>query len=304
MFIQGETVKGQCAKTRCSSLGQLLRDKKSVRIMEVHCPLTALLVENISCLGAEGEIGFDAFWSSSLVDSTLRGKPDIELVELSSRFSSVSDIFDVTTKPLLFDADTGGLIEHLPYHVKTAERIGISAFVIEDKIGLKRNSLLGNSVFQRQAYSEDFAEKITVAIKARSNPDFMVIARIESLILEEKMDQALNRALIYVAAGADGIMIHSRKDTPDEVLEFARLFRSYYKNVPLICIPTTYPHVHFDELVQAGFNMIIYANQLLRAAYPAMAFVAHEILRNGRTQDIEKYCMSVKEILELIPGTS
>lgn len=302
--MQGEIFKGRCASARCSALGELLRHKKGLRVMEVHCPLTALLIEGMLYSGVEGEVVFDAFWSSSLVDATLRGKPDTELVELSSRFSNVSDIFDVTTRPLIFDADTGGLIEHLPYHVRTAERLGISAFVIEDKAGLKKNSLLGNEVFQCQANIEEFSKKIAIAIQSRSSPDFMIIARIESLILDEGMPQALRRSLAYVAAGADGIMIHSRQAAPDEVLEFARLFRMHHQNVPLICVPTTYTNIHFDALVLAGFNVVIYANHMLRAAYPAMSFVAREILKNGCTQKVEQYCLSVKGILELIPGTS
>lgn len=302
--MHGEIFKGRCARSRCSALRQLLKDKQGLRVMEVHCPLTALLVEGVSYSANDGDVVFDAFWSSSLVDSTLRGKPDIELVELSERFSSVSTIFDVTTKPLIFDADTGGVIEHLPYHIRTAERLGISAFVIEDKTGLKKNSLLGNEVLQSQASIEFFSKKIAIAKQSQTHPDFMIIARIESLILDEGMAQALRRALAYVAAGADGIMIHSRQAAPDEVLEFARLFRMHHPAIPLVCVPTTYTNIHFDALVEAGFNVVIYANHMLRAAFPAMSFVAREILRKGCTQEVEEYCLSVKGVLELIPGTS
>ncbi len=302
--MRGGVFKGRCASVRRSAFGQLLKDKQGLRVMEVHCPLTALLVEEVLYSGVDGDVVYDAFWSSSLVDSALRGKPDIELVEFSSRFSNVSDIFDVTTKPLIFDADTGGMIEHLPYHIRTAERLGVSAFVIEDKVGLKRNSLLGNEVLQCQASIEEFSKKIATATQSPSNPDFMIIARIESLILDEGMPQALRRALAYVAAGADGVMIHSRQGAPDEVLEFARLFRVHHQDVALVCVPTTYTNIHFDALVEAGFNVVIYANQMLRAAYPAMSFVAREILKNGRTQEVEKYCLSIKGVLELIQGTS
>lgn len=288
--------------SRCSALGQLLKGKKALRVMEVHSPLSAMLVETMSCPSAAGDIEFDAFWSSSLADATQRGKPDIELVEFSSRFASVSDIFDVTTKPLIFDADTGGPLEHLPYHIKTAERLGISAFVIEDKIGPKKNSLLGVEALQCQASIDEFASKIRIAKAAQNTPYFLVIARIESLILEEGMPQALKRALAYVEAGADGIMIHSRQASPCEVLTFARLFRMHHQTVPLVCVPTTYTNIRFDELVHAGFNVVIYANQLLRAAYPAMSFVAQAILKNGCTEKIEKYCLSTRGVLELIPG--
>lgn len=288
---------------RRSALRQLLQQKKGLRIMEAHSPLSALLIEQAS-FEANGETRhFDGFWSSSLTDSTLRGKPDTELVHTHHRFEAISEIFDVTTLPLIFDGDTGGQAEHLIYHMREAENLGISAMIIEDKTGLKKNSLFGNEVQQTQASIEDFSAKISAAKAVQVTPEFMLIARIESLILEVGMDDALARAFSYVNAGADGIMIHSRRKSPDEILEFARLFRSRHPSIPLICVPTSFNDITFDELVEGGFNIVIYANHMLRASYPAMKAILPEILRHGRTLEVEDRCLSIKEILDLIPGT-
>ncbi|MCW2254717.1 phosphoenolpyruvate phosphomutase [Providencia alcalifaciens] len=271
--------------------------------METHSPLSAMLIENIQFNNSNEVIEYDGFWSSSLTDSTIRGKPDIELIDIAHRLSAVSEIFDVTSKPLIFDADTGGKIEHIIYSISTAERLGISAIIIEDKEGLKKNSLLGNDVYQRQAKPEEFAKKISAAAKAAKTDEFMVIARIESLILDAGMADALFRADLYVEAGAKGIMIHSRKSDPTEIFIFAKKFKESHPTITLVCVPTSFNQVKFDDLISHGYNIVIYANHLLRAAYPAMKYVAEMILKNGRTQEIESNCMSINDILELIPGT-
>ncbi|ARD38916.1 phosphoenolpyruvate mutase [Edwardsiella ictaluri] len=295
---------GATPGTRRTALKTILQEKKGLRIMEAHSPLSALLVEKAEYKNdSSDKIEFDGFWSSSLTDSTLRCKPDIELIDISSRFSRISDIFDVTTKPMIFDGDTGGKVEHLPYHIAQAENLGISAFIIEDKTGLKKNSLFGNEVSQTQASIEEFSEKIAIAKQAQITPEFMLIARIESLILEAGMDDAINRALTYVDSGADSIMIHSRKKDAGEILKFAKIFRTHYRDVPLVCVPTSFNEVHFDHLIDGGFNIVIYANHLLRASYPAMQYVADQILKYGRTLEIENKCLPINKVLDLIPGT-
>lgn len=301
--MMDQVIKNTSSESRCSALAKLLKAGSGVRVIEVHNPLCALLIENVFHMKNGFRMEFDAFWSSSLTDSTVLGKPDIELVGFSDRLARVADIFGVTTKPLIFDADTGGLAEHLSHHVRTAERLGVSAFIIEDKTGLKKNSLFGTEVFQTQASVTEFSEKIAFVKRSQLGSDFLLIARIESLILDAGMPDAMNRALAYVDAGADGIMIHSREISPFQVLEFARIFRSYHSRVPLVCVPTTFNSIHYDALIGAGFNIVIYANHLLRAAYPAMHFVASEILRNGCTAGIEQHCLAISDILNLIPGT-
>ncbi|MEC5341258.1 phosphoenolpyruvate mutase [Brenneria populi] len=288
---------------RRHALQSALEKKQSIRVMETHSPLAALLVEQAVYHQSGRPIEFDAFWSSSLTDSTVRGKPDIELLPLDSRFNGIAEIFDVTTKPLILDGDTGGQIAHLPYHINAAEKMGISSIIIEDKTGLKKNSLFGTDVKQTQDEPAHFAEKIAAAKKAQLTDDFMVIARVESLILEKGMTDAIDRALTYVEAGADGIMIHSRKKDPKEITDFSRIFKKSAPNIPLVCVPTSFNNITFDELTDYGFNIVIYANHLLRASYPAMRSILNDILKNGRTLEIEDQCIPIKEILELIPGT-
>ncbi len=248
-------------------------------------------------------IEFDGFWSSSLTDSTSRGKPDIEAVELTSRLNTINDIFEVTTKPLIYDADTGGKIEHFAFSVRSLERTGVSAVIIEDKTGLKKNSLLGNDVEQTQDNIDDFCDKICAGKRAQITQDFMIIARIESLILDKGQDDALKRAFAYVDAGADGIMIHSRQKSPNEVLEFIRAFRAKDIKTPIVIVPTSFNSISAKELGEAGANIIIYANHLLRASFIAMKEVAQGILEYDRSKEMESKCMSINEILSLIPGT-
>jgi phosphoenolpyruvate phosphomutase len=294
---------GTTSDIRRKTLKRLLSAKPISRFIEAHNPLSALIAE-YATVDVDGKIRqFDGFWSSSLTDSTARGKPDIEALDISSRLSNVNDIFEVTTKPLIFDGDTGGKLEHFELNVRSMERVGISAVIIEDKKGLKKNSLFGNEVVQDQEDIEAFCDKIRAGRAARVSEDFMVFARIESLILDKGMKDAMNRAQAYVSTGADGVMIHSRRKDPSEVFEFARIFRCDFPNVPLVCVPTSYNTVTEELLSAQGFNVVIYANHLLRATYPAMHRVAHEILRCGRSLEIDGDLMSIDKILTLIRGT-
>lgn len=294
---------GTTPDIRRKTLKRLLAAKSLSRFIEAHNPISALIVEHANVYVDGKARQFDGFWSSSLTDSAARGKPDIEALEINSRLQNINDIFDVTTKPLIMDADTGGKIQHFELNVRTMERLGISATIIEDKSGLKKNSLFGNDVIQTQEDVDVFCDKIRAGRASRVSEDFMIIARIESLILEKGMGDAIDRALAYADSGVDGIMIHSRKNTPDEIFEFARVFRKNFSSLPLVCVPTSYNTVTEFELADHGFNMVIYANHLLRAAYPAMKHVTYEILRNGRSAEIESDLLSINDILELIPGT-
>ena len=286
---------------RLARLRQLLKAKKLLKIMEVHNALSGLIVENT--IIEKENLSFDGMWSSSLTDSTSKGKPDIEAVDLTARLNTINEIFEVTTKPLIFDADTGGKIEHFKFTVRSLERIGVSAVIIEDKTGLKKNSLLGNDVVQTQDSIENFCAKIKAGKESQISQDFMIIARIESLILEKGMDDALKRAFAYVEAGADGIMIHSRKKEPDEIFEFVEKFRRFDKITPIVVVPTSFNSVTTDEFEKIGVNIVIYANHMLRAAYPGMKKVAELILKHKRSLEAEPYCMPIKDILNLIPGT-
>ncbi len=294
---------GISTNARLSTLRRLIAAKKPLRILETHSAISALIAQNVFVQKEGVKLEFDGFWSSSLTDSTSRGKPDIEAVELTSRLNTINEIFEVTSKPLIYDADTGGKIEHFTFSVRSLERTGVSAVIIEDKTGLKKNSLLGNEVAQTQDNIEDFCDKITAGKRAQITQDFMIIARIESLILEKGQEDALKRAHSYVEAGADGIMIHSRQKSPDEVLEFLKRFRARDTHTPIVVVPTSFNAITAHELGEAGANIIIYANHLLRASFIAMKEVAEGILRYDRSAEIEKQCMSVGEILSLIPGT-
>lgn len=298
-----ESVKqiGTTPSVRLSRLRRLLGTKPIVRIMEAHSGLTGLIIENITAAVEGRTREFDGMWSSSLTDSTARGKPDIEAVDISSRLQTVNELFEVTTKPLVFDGDTGGKPEHFTFTVRSLERLGVSAVIIEDKEGLKRNSLFGTEVAQTQSSVEEFAARLSIGKKAQITDDFMIIARIESLILEQGMDDAVRRAEAYIEAGADGIMIHSRRKAPDEVFEFCRRFDRLPARVPLVAVPTEYHQVTEAELADHGVNMVIYANHLLRAAYPQMAKVARTILEHGRALEADPYLAPIKDALAIIP---
>ncbi|MPZ59979.1 MAG: phosphoenolpyruvate mutase [Propionibacteriales bacterium] len=298
-----ESVKqiGTTPNVRLSRLRRLLANKPLVRILEAHSGLTGLIVEN-SSVEVDGHTKeFDGMWSSSLTDSTARGKPDIEAVDISSRLLTVNELFEVTTKPLVFDADTGGQPEHFSFNVRSLERLGVSGVIIEDKEGLKRNSLFGTEVAQTQSRIEDFSERIAIGKRAQITNDFMIIARIESLILDQGMDDAVERSEAYIEAGADGIMIHSRRTEPNEIFEFCRQFDKLPKRVPLVAVPSSYHQVTEAELADHGVNMVIYANHLLRAAYPQMAKVAESILQHGRAHEAEPLLAPIKETLAIIP---
>lgn len=285
------------------SLKKMLDKQKLVRVLEVHNSLTGLIVENLRIHDGNQVKEFDAMWSSSLVDSTCKGKPDIEVVDITSRLTNINDIFEVTTKPLIYDADTGGRTEHFSFKVKSLNRLGVSAVIIEDKTGLKRNSLLGNDVLQIQEEVDVFCEKILAGKKAKISTEFMIIARIESLVMNKGMADAIKRAAAYIEAGADAIMIHSIQKEPDEIFEFCQKFNQLSKKVPLVSVPTTYNKVTEKQLVDAGVSIVIYANHMLRSAYPSMINVAKSILTHSRSAESENLCMPIKEILELIPGT-
>lgn len=286
---------------RRKRLRQLLSMTSIVKAMEAHSGLTGLIVEKTVIEGDNGKLDqFDAMWISSLCDSTAKGKPDIELVDMTSRFRTIEDITEVTTKPIIFDGDTGGLTEHFVYTVRSLERLGVSAVIIEDKKGLKKNSLFGNEVEQTQATIEEFCEKIRAGKKAQLTDDFMIIARIESLILEKGMDDALARAAAFVKAGADGIMIHSRKKDPAEILEFCDAFRKEDKSTPLVVVPSSFNTITEAELVEHGVNIVIYANQLTRSAFPAMQKTAEDILKYHRAKEVDDRLMPIKEIITLI----
>ena len=254
---------GTTPDIRRSRLRRLIDSKDIVRIMEVHNALSGLIVENVK---ADSDKEYDGMWSSSLTDSTSKGKPDIEAVDVSARINTINEIFEVTTKPMIYDADTGGIAEHFVFTVRTLERTGVSAVIIEDKTGLKKNSLFGNDVTQTQDTIENFCNKIKMGKAAQITDDFMIISRIESLILEAGMDDAIKRAKAYIEAGTDGIMIHSRMKEPDEILEFCKILREFNENIPIIVVPTSYNQITAKELSEAGINVVIYANHMLRAA--------------------------------------
>ena len=285
---------------RRKRLRQLIEMTQVVKVMEAHSGLTGLIVEK-TVVENDGRLDqFDAMWVSSLCDSTAKGKPDIELVDVSSRLRTIDDIMEVTTKPIILDGDTGGLTEHFVYNVRTLERMGVSAVIIEDKTGLKKNSLFGTEVEQTQADISEFCAKISAGKQVQLTDDFMIIARIESLILEKGMDDALMRAFAYVAAGADGIMIHSRKKDPAEILEFCDKFREKDSSTPIVVVPSSFNSITEAQLSEHGVNIVIYANQLTRAAFPAMQQVAKDILKYHRAKEVDDRLMSIKEIITLI----
>lgn len=284
---------------RCR-LRQLLAISPTVKVIEAHDGLTGLIAEK-TVVDHNGRLDqFDGMWVSSLCDSTERGKPDIELVDMSARLRTVDDIMEVTTKPIILDGDTGGLTEHFVYNVRTLERMGVSAVIIEDKTGLKKNSLFGTEVKQTQASIEDFCAKISAGKKVQLTDDFMIIARIESLILERGMDDALTRAFAFRDAGADGIMIHSRKKDPAEIYEFCDRFREKDTTTPIVVVPTSFNGATEEELASHGINIVIYANQLIRAAFPAMQETARGILRAHRALEVDEQLLPFKEIIRLI----
>lgn len=294
---------GTTPEIRMKRLRRLIAAKPIVRILESHSGLTGLIAENASVEVNGQKKEFDGMWSSSLTDSTSKGKPDIEAVDITTRLHSLNDTLECTTKPIIYDGDTGGKVEHFAFTVRTLERHGISAIIIEDKVGLKKNSLFGTDVTQYQDSIEDFSNKISTGKRAQITEDFMVIARVESLILGKTVEDALTRAHAYVKAGADGIMIHSKEKTGEDIMAFCKEFRGTNKHTPLVVVPSTFNHITEEEFAQVGVNVVIYANHMLRASYPAMMNVAESILAHSRSLEASDKCMSIKEILNLIPGT-
>ncbi len=287
-------------QNRVSRLKRLIYSKDIVRILESHNSLTGLIIENLSIIKNKKKFEFDGMWSSSLTDSATKGKPDNSSVDFSSRITSLNEMLDVTSKPLVFDADNGGQLEHLPFLVRSLERAGTSAIIMEDKIGLKKNSLFKNQSGTKQDKPQLFSKKIKKICDSRQSNDFMVIARIESFILGKGLQDALNRAEIYSKAGADAILIHSKEKTPNEIFSFAKAFKRSKNYIPLVSVPSTYSKVYEKDLIKNGFKLVIYANQLLRAAYPAMQNVAKTILQKSRAFEVDKKIIPIKEIINLI----
>jgi len=295
--------RGITPNNRLKSLNKFLNTKPILRFMEAHNGLTGLIVEETSIHNGNQMREFDGIWLSSLTVSTSKGKPDIELVDFSSRFQTIEEILEVTTKPIIVDGDTGGKTEHFKYNIRTLERLGVSAIIIEDKIGEKRNSLFGTDVFQEQDSIENFCDKIIQGNRSLVTDDFMIIARIESLILKKGMSDALNRAEAYMDAGANGIMIHSKEKDGKEIIEFCEKYNIIKNRVPLIVVPSTFSHLTETEFDKLGVDIVIYGNHLIRSAYPAMLETAKSILNSERCQEAsKKYCMPIKEILTLIPN--
>ena len=293
---------GTTPEIRMKKLRRLLGIKSLVSIMEAHNGISSLIVENMKIVKGENIKEFDGIWISSLTDSTAKGKPDIEYVDFTSRLNTLHQILDITTKPVIIDGDTGGLTEHFVFMVKTLERLGVSAVIIEDKKGLKKNSLFGTEVEQIQDDVENFSYKIAQGKKAQVTNDFLIVARIESLILKKGVWDALLRAKSYIEAGADAIMIHSKDKDIKEISDFCKEYSKFENKVPLVAVPTTYNHVTEKELIDLGFNVVIYANHMLRSAYPNMMKTAESILINERSYEAEEFCMPINEILNLIPG--
>ena len=295
---------GVTPQARLSSLRRLISAKPIVRILESHNGLTGLIAEHTSVEVNGEHREFDGMWASSLTDSTSKGKPDIEAVDLTTRLHDLNDTLEVTTKPFIFDGDTGGKVEHFGFTVRTLERLGISAVIIEDKVGLKQNSLFGTDAVQTQDTIEGFCHKIRAGKESQITNDFMIISRCESLIAGKSVEDALERCHAYVAAGADGIMIHSKDKSGEDIKEFCLRFREKDPNTPIVAVPTTYNQFTEEELASWGINIVIYANHMLRAAYPAMVKCAESILQHSRSMEAsEEYCMPIKQILNLIPGT-
>ena len=295
---------GTTPQARLKSLRRLITAKPIVRIMESHCGLTGLIIEHTKVEVGNEVREFDGMWASSLTDSTSKGKPDIEAVDLTTRLHDLNDSLEVTTKPVIYDGDTGGKTEHFVFTVRTLERLGVSAVIIEDKVGLKQNSLFGTDAVQTQDTIEGFCSKIKAGKKAQVTRDFMIISRCESLIAGKPVDDALKRCHAYVAAGADGIMIHSKNKDGMDIKEFCQRFREVDNHTPIVAVPTTYAQFTEEELASWGINIVIYANHMLRSAYPAMVKCAERILETTRCLEAsEEYCMPIKQILSLIPGT-
>lgn len=298
--IKSKILSSLSPNNRVSILKRLIDNKQIVRILEAHSPLSGLIAENIKIEKGKKINQFDGMWSSSLTDSSIKGKPDNQSLDFSSRYSGIGDLFDVTTKPLIFDADNGGRLEHLPFTVRTLERLGVSAIMIEDKVGLKKNSLFQDQTGVKQDSIKEFCKKIQIIKKSRLSKDFLIGARIESFILGKGLKDGLRRAEAYSKSGADLILIHSKEKTPKEIFSFSKVFKNSKNFKPLVSVPSTYSKTTEKMLFENGFKIVIYANQMLRAAYPAMQAAARSILKNQRSHELESKISSVKEVINLI----
>lgn len=302
-LIEAERKIGTTPDIRRKALLRCLNSRSLTKFIDIHSGLSALIVEKTKII-TKGKIDeFDGMWASSLTNTAIKGKPDIEAVDLTERLHLINEVLEVTTKPIVYDADTGGKIEHFTFTVRTLERLGVSGLIIEDKTGLKKNSLFGKKVFQKQENIKNFCKKIAAGKRAKNTDEFLIIARIESLILKKGMKDAVKRAKAFINAGADAIMIHSIKKDPKEIFQFCKIYNKLENRKPLIAVPTTYNQVKESEFVKYGVNMIIYANQLLRSTYPNMKETAESILKHKRSKESEKNLMSINQILNLIPGT-
>ena len=295
---------GTTPAIRLRRLRRLLESKPLIRVLEVHNGLTSLIVENTTAVKDERLLEFDAMWVSSLTDSLAKGKPDIGFVDLTSRLGTIGEALEGTTKPMILDGDSGGHAEHFVFTVRTLERLGVGAVIIEDKEGLKQNSLHGTQVQQSQVDANAFAHKISEGKRAQVTDDFAIVARIESLILKQGMDDAVQRAAVYIEAGADAVMIHSKESSPKEIFDFCKRYSLLPNRVPLVVAPTTYSTVTEAELQEAGVQVVIYANHLLRSAYPRMVEAATSILENGRAMEAEGLCLPIPEVLSLMERPS
>lgn len=294
---------GTTPDIRRKSLQRLLSCKNLIRFLDIHNGLSGLIIENTKVKVRNKIEEFDGMWASSLTSSTSKGKPDIEAVDFTDRLNLLNEVLEVTTKPIIYDGDTGGKEEHLVFTVKTLERLGISAIIIEDKIGLKKNSLLGNNVFQQQDSIKNFSKKIQTAKKSKTTEEFMIIARIESLILGKGLKDAINRAKSYINSGADGIMIHSNKEEFQEIISFCKMYNNLKEKKPLVVVPTSFNKIKEDHLKKLGVNVVIYANHLLRSTYPSMVNTAKTILKNQRSYEANKVILPIRDLLKLVPGT-
>jgi phosphoenolpyruvate phosphomutase len=245
--------------------------------------------------------GFDGIWSSSLADSAVMALPDSEFYGLHKRLDQLRYTMSVTHKPILMDVDSGGHTEHLRLHMCDIQNLGVSGIVIEDKIGYKRNSLYGAHSGQKQAHDTDFAHKLATVRSTVMDPEFMIVARIESLILGETVDQALDRANLYVQSGANAVMIHSIETDAMMLLQFLRRFRRRDTQTPLVVVPTTFNRITATQLHSEGVNVVIYANHLIRASMSAMIHTANQILHDDMSQAIDETIMPVKDLLDFVP---
>ena len=240
--------------------------------------------------------GFDAIWAGSFAISATHALPDASIMTMTEFLAVASNMVESCQSPVIADCDTGfGGPSNISHMIKKYENSGIAAVSIEDKIFPKQNSLLENG--RQELISEkEFVAKIIAAREAKQNKEFMIIARTEALIAGMGMNEAIKRAHAYEDAGADAILIHSKKDTPNEIFEFSDMWNG---NIPLVVVPTSYPSVNLDELISHKIRMVIYANQSLRVAHAAMSRVLQEINKTKSLSEVEEKMSTMEQIFEL-----